>query len=150
MRWTSHFHFLVAREEVRLVKSTMGIRITAVWLLLGAVACAEGDSRSEQITEGIDRDSALAILRAPAGSEAAPASPEDSLKNVWRRTQYLVDGKSIEVIWYSPTGEKWLATDTVPEERVIPVVVMDGKVVGVGRVAYEVAAEQYKLPKNKY
>lgn len=111
-------------------------------------ACGEKDARTEQIQPGIDRDSALAILG--SGTSGSTAAPEDSLKNVWRRTQYLVDGKSLEVIWYSPSGEKWTATDTVPEERVIPVVMVDGKVSGVGRVAYETLAAQYRLPKNKY
>jgi hypothetical protein len=33
----------------------------------------------------------------------------------------------IEVIFYSPDDEKWKATDTVPEFKVIPVVFVDGK-----------------------
>lgn len=113
---------------------------------LGLGACAGGDERTEQVVAGMSRDSAMATLNAETGG--APGA--DSLKNVWRRTAYLMNGVNIEVIWYSPSGEKWTATDTVPEERVIPVVLLDGKVAGVGRSAYSRVAEAYKLPPNKY
>ena len=118
------------------------------------VACSGSDSRTEQIQPGLSRDSALAILAEPMGKGSAPASDSvsttDSLKNVWRKTQYLVNGKNIEILWYSPGNERWRATDTIPAGRVIPVVLIDGKVVGVGRTTYEQMVTQYGLPKNKY
>ena len=94
---------------------------------------AGGDERTEQVLPGMSRDSVLATLGSSVpGATAESAMGADSLRNVWRRTQYLVDGVNIEVIWYSPSGEKWTAADTVPAERVIPVVLLDGKVAGVG------------------
>ena len=126
----------------------------ALFVLVAALAACEGsDARTEQIQPGASRDSALAILGSSLGKDsagsAAPASA-DSLKNVWRKTQYLVNGKTIEVLWYSANGERWKASDTVPKGRVIPVVLVDGKVVGVGRTTYDQVATQYGLPKNKY
>ena len=128
-------------------------RVVLASLGLFAMACFGSDERTEQVVPGMSRDSALAALRSPLGGEGATLADSmgaDSLKNVWRRTQYLVDGTNIEVLWYSPSGERWTATDTVPEERVIPVVLIDSKVVGVGRSAYDRVAEAYKLPRNRY
>ena len=122
----------------------------AAAVLMGALACAGGDERTEQVTPGMSRDSALAALRSTMPGEAGDTAAADSLKHVWRRTAYLMNGVNIEILWYSPSGEKWKATDTVPEERVIPVVLLDGKVAGVGRSAYNKVAEEYKLPRNRY
>ncbi|NUQ11070.1 MAG: hypothetical protein HUU26_01915 [Gemmatimonadaceae bacterium] len=125
--------------------------VAAAALVLGAAACAGGDERTEQVLPGMSRDSVLATLGSSVpGATAESAMGADSLRNVWRRTQYLVDGVNIEVIWYSPSGEKRTAADTVPEERVIPVVLLDGKVAGVGRSAYDRVAETYRLPRNRY
>ncbi len=123
------------------------------------VACGGGDrdARSEKLQPGQDRDSALAVLsdgvridssRMPPPGALVPSS--DTLKNVWRRAEYLVDGSKIEILFYSPNDEKWKATDTIPKERVIPVVIIDGKVYGTGRNAYQDAINKYRLPKAEY
>lgn len=132
---------------VMISKRRLAIAVAA--FVVSAAACAGGDERTEQVVAGMSRDSALATISmgTPGGLETLGA---DSLRNVWRRTQYLMNGVNIEVIWYSPSGEKWMAADTVPEERVIPVVVLDGKVAGVGRSAYNKVAEAYNLPPNRY
>jgi len=125
--------------------------ITATITLAGA--CSEPSSETtNQVQTGMSRDSALAVLAGTPGV-IAPSSDSmsaDSLKNVWRRTAYLVDGQYIEVLWYSEDAERWSAQDTVPKGRVIPVVLVDGKVVGVGRASYDQVAERYRLPKNRY
>ena len=124
-------------------------RVAVAALAVGAAACADGDARTEKVVAGMSRDSALAALNAEVPG-AADAAGADSLKHVWRRTAYLMNGVNIEVLWYSPSGEKWTATDTIPKNRVIPVVLLEGKVAGVGRSAYDRVAEVYKLPPNKY
>jgi hypothetical protein len=115
-------------------------------------ACSGGDARTEQIQPGQSRDSVLALLSLPGNDPASgdSAAGADSLKNVWRRTGYFTQGKSIEIIWYSPSGEKRTPADTVPEGRVIPVVLIEGRVIGVGRNVYEQTAQLYRLPPNKY
>jgi len=128
----------------------LGTRFLAAAVAVLLAACG-GDSRTEQIQPGLSRDSVLTVLGQPAGGGSADSAVgADSLKNVWRRTAYFMEGKNIEIIWYSPSGEKRTATDTVPENRVIPVVLIDGKVVGVGRTVYDQTAELYRLPKNRY
>ena len=112
---------------------------------------------SRPIPPGASRDSALAILteghpvdssRMPPKGALVPSS--DTLKNVWRRAEYLVEGHKIEVLYYSPNDEKWKATDTVPKEKIIPVVLVDGKVQGVGRPAIKEASKVYKIPPLEY
>ena len=67
--------------------------------LLAAVACAgeKEDPQLRKLTVGIPRDSALRILA--AGSS-------DSLANIYRREMYLLDGKDVEIMFYSPAGLK--------------------------------------------
>jgi len=114
-------------------------------------ACGDdGDKRTQQIAPGIDRDSALKVLGMALPGAAGGTADADTLKNVWRRTQYLMAGRKIEILFYSPNNEKWKATDTVPQEKIIPVVVVDGKVVGVGRTIYDSVASLYAIPKNRY
>jgi hypothetical protein len=102
----------------------------------------------------MSRDSALAMLTDSSVGAISSVDPTgmqaDSLSRVWRETPYLVDGKRVTIIWYSPTGEKRTATDTVPDERVIPVVLIDGRVTGIGRTEYDRVVSRYGLPKNKY
>lgn len=115
------------------------------------VACGDSkDARTAQVAPGIDRDSALKILGENIPGAADSGASADTLKNIWRRTQYLMAGRRIEILFYSPNNEKWRATDTVPDEKVIPVVLVDGKVIGVGRTVYDSVTNLYGIPKNKY
>jgi hypothetical protein len=56
----------------------------------------------------------------------------------------------VEVIWYSPGDEHRTANDTVPEGLVVPVVVVDGVVRGVGRKAHLAASAEFGISKDKY
>ncbi len=132
--------------------------LSAVFLTVASVgACSDNDARTERIEPGSDRDSALSVIsdgkmidstRMPAPGAMVPSS--DTLKNVWRRAAYLINGHNIEVLYYSPNDEKWKATDTIPKEKVIPVVIIDGKVYGTGRRAYKDAMSNFGLPDAEY
>jgi hypothetical protein len=98
----------------------------------------------------MDRDSALKLLGQNLPGAADGNVGADTLKNIWRRTAYLMAGRRIEVLFYSPNNEKWKAADTVPEGKVIPVVIVDGKVIGVGRTVYDSVTSLYAIPKNRY
>jgi hypothetical protein len=125
--------------------------VFAAGVLALSAACGVGDSRVQEVEPGITRDSAIALLTQSGGAGAVTSEPgTDSLRNIWRKTMFLRDGKNIEIIYYSPTGEQWAANDTVPQDRVIPVVLIDGKVFGVGRPALDRVNNQYGLPKNNY
>ncbi len=108
-------------------------------------ACDSGsDARTELIIPGISRDSAVALLQSPIAGGPPMAAP-DATTNIWRTAQYLMKGKMIEIIWYSAANERRTLADTVPNKGVIPIVVVDGKVVGTGRDAYKKAAAEYSL-----
>ena len=131
--------------------------VAALATVATIVACDDNDARTKRIEPGADRDSAMRILsdgkivdssRMPPPGALIPAS--DTLKNVWRRAEYLIKGHRIEVLYYSPNDEKWRPTDTIPKEKVIPVVIIDGKVYGTGRSAYKDAMNNFGLPDAKY
>ena len=115
------------------------------------VACTDsGDQRTAKIVPGVDRDSALKLLALKLPGAAEGSVSADTLKNIWRRTQYLMAGRRIEILFYSPNDEKWKAADTVPEGKVVPVVLVDGRVIGVGRMVYDSVTSLYGIPKNRY
>ena len=94
--------------------------------LASLAACAPGESedpRILQLTTGITRDSALRILN--SGSS-------DSLANINRREQYLLDGKMVEILFYSPEGLKEGQGAAAAESSLRPVVVTQGLVTGWG------------------
>lgn len=123
--------------------------VSAVLAVVILVSACGGDSRVREVQTGMSRDSALATLTGTPLAEADPLNA-DSLANVWRSTPYFVNGQRVEIVYYSPSGEKRTATDTVPDERIIPVVLVDGKVVGYGQSALDQIYERFPLPRNKY
>ena len=146
---------LSAPEEMH-VTATHVRRLKPLFLFAAAfgiaamAACDGGDKRTESVKPGMDRTAAMkALAESIPGVEAGSISA-DTLKNIWRRTQYLMAGRQIEILFYSPNNEHWKASDTVPVGKVIPVVLMEGKVVGVGRTVYDSIAGLYGLPRNKY
>ena len=131
---------------------TATLRIMSRFLFVLTVfvlgACAEGDARTKRITVGMSRDSAVAIMQETDGVPSMGGAASNT--NIWRVAQYLNSGKMIQVIYYSGDNEHWAPSDTVPEKRVVPIVVVDGKVVAVGQAAYQKTAAQYSLPKVRY
>lgn len=93
-------------------------------LLSVAVLTGCGDRNIGKLTVGITRDSVLKILA--LGSTAADSTP-----NVYREERYLHDGQFITLLMYTPTGKKE-ATDTLPEEQLIPVVLRNDTLTGWG------------------
>lgn len=124
------------------------IRLVVLGTALVAAACG-GDARLDQVQPGIERDSVVQLLTQQAVGDSAPLNL-DSLTNIWRSTPYFVNGQNVEIVFYSPSGEKRTPTDTVPENEIVPVVIIDGKVVGYGRSALNDLYSRYPLPKNRY
>jgi hypothetical protein len=93
-------------------------------LLLGA--CEDGRVRA--VDTGISRDSAIKIMSVDAKGGLAPG---DSLPNIYRRSEYIIDAKRIEVLWFDPENRN-PGKDTLPYRELTPVVLHDGKVIGRG------------------
>jgi hypothetical protein len=135
-------------------RSSLRVAIVALLACVAAVACDESDlsdARTAQLRVGISRDSVLKILASAAeGGGGATASASGEMSNVWRSEQYLTGGYTVEILWYSPTGEKRSAADTIPSGKVYPITLIEGKVVGLGRAQYETVAGQKAIVVNRY
>jgi hypothetical protein len=97
-----------------------------------------GDKRVDSLSAGITRDSALKVL---AGG---PSS--DSLANVYRQETYLNNGQMINVLVYNKDGIKQATDSTVPDSKLTPVVMVDGKVTGWGWAHYDSVAKANNIP----
>ena len=85
----------------------------ALVLLAGLAACGAKDSRLERLTTGISKDSAMAVMGVEKAARIDP---------------FLVGGKYIEVIYYSPAG----TVDSVPDRKKSPLIAVDGVLIGWG------------------
>ena len=83
-----------------------------------------GDKNISKLTVGIMRDSVIKVLG--QGSSATDSTP-----NVYREERYLNDGQYITMLMYSSTGMKEGA-QTIPEEELIPVVLVNDTLTGWG------------------
>jgi len=101
--------------------------IAGLSLLGGMIGCGGTDPRFKQLTVGISRDSALKVIGVEKPSRADP---------------FLVNGHYIEVLYYTRTG----AQEPVPDRKMSPVVVVDGKLVGWGWRSLDSVAGANKLP----
>jgi hypothetical protein len=78
--------------------------LAAAGLLAG---CGSRDARLEQLTVGISKDSALALM---------------GIEKPKRIDPYLVAGKYIEIMYFNPGG----AADSVPDRETSPLIAVDG------------------------
>jgi hypothetical protein len=120
-------HAMIGRRMAVLFASAM------TGALLGC-----GDKRVVSLSTVIARDSALKIL---AGG---PSS--DSLANVYKQEAYINNGKFINVLVYNKDGVKEAADPSVPDSKLTPVVVVDGKVTGWGWAYYDSVARANNVP----
>jgi hypothetical protein len=118
---------------------TIGRR-TAVLVAAASVVvvAACGDSRVGSLSTGITRDSALKVLAGGASG--------DSLANVYKQESYIYDSRMINVLLYSRDGVKDSADPAVPDSRLTPVVLVDGKVTGWGWAHYDSVAKANNVP----
>jgi len=120
--------------------------VTLTFVLLSSLTLAGcddgGDERTKAVTPGMTRAEMLAVLQSAGGG--------DPNAHIWRTAQYLVDGKVIEVLFYSRDNERRTVEDTVPAGKVFPVILADGMVVGAGRAVFDSVAKATSMPLNRY
>jgi hypothetical protein len=118
------------------------MRTRTSWLptatLIAAAACAgageaETDPRILQMTAGITRDSALRIL-------GSGSSSGDSLANIYRREIYLIQGRNLEILFYSRDGLKEGQGAAAAESTLRPVVITGNMVAGWGWAFFDSVA----------
>lgn len=110
------------------------------------VACE--DKRVKQLDTGITRDSAISVL----SHDLPPGSPPDSFPNVYKREQFLVNGKHYEVLYFTSNNEKAPLVneqpkgDTIPLRKLTPIVFLENRMVGKGWDVWDSVATANKIP----
>lgn len=90
------------------------------------IACGD-DKRVKQLETGITRDSAMSVI----AQDLKPGSGPDSFPNVYIRSAYLINGKNLEVLYFTPNNEK-AGKDSIPYSKLTPIVFVDYQLVGKG------------------
>jgi hypothetical protein len=107
------------------------------------------DKRVQALDTGITRDSALSVMSQDLNPVAGRAS--DSLPNVYRKSNYLIAGKMLEVLYFTPDNSKPSGKDTIAYRKLTPIVFLDNKLVGKGWPAWDSIAKANKIivPEDK-
>jgi len=117
--------------------------------LLGAASLvvlgACEDKRVSQLDTGITRDSAVSVL----ATKINPGAGSDSFPNVYMREKFLVAGKNLEVLYFTPNNEK-VTKDTVPMKQLTPLVFLENKMIGKGWKAWDSIAQAHSIPVKKH
>lgn len=129
--------------------------------LLGGLAAATvlgacQDKRVKRLDTGITRDSAITII----SHDLRPDAPPDSFPNVYTRERFLLNGKNVEVLYFTPENDKAPAQvggrvpsagpDTIiPYKRLTPIVFIDNKLAGRGWAYWDSVATANKIPLKK-
>jgi hypothetical protein len=109
----------------------------SVGVALAALAAC-GDSRVRSLSEGISKDSAFKVL-----GQGAPKG--DSLPNMYKHGQYLVQGKMFDVYFFDPKNRKAWTDAAVPDKELTPVIMIDRKVQGWGWGDMDEITEKYHI-----
>ncbi|MDB4905583.1 MAG: hypothetical protein JWO05_367 [Gemmatimonadetes bacterium] len=115
---------------------------TAASLAVGVLACK--DKKLASVDTGITKDSLLSIMAVDAKNTGSP----DAFPSIYRRDQFLIGGKSWDVLYYLPSGEKLqpAAKDTLSWDKLSPIVTIDNKVVGKGWDYWDSVSTANKIP----
>ena len=116
----------------------------AVGLSCAALTTACEDKRVKELDTGITRDSAVSVI----SHDLRPGSPSDSFPNVYKRDRYLIAGKNIEVLYFTPNNEKQ-GKDSVPLKKLTPIVFIDYKLAGRGWDYWDSVRTANKIPIEK-
>ncbi|MDE3152498.1 MAG: hypothetical protein KGL93_09670 [Gemmatimonadota bacterium] len=115
-------------------------------LALGALAALTliagcQDKRVQQLQAGITRDSVLSVT-------AQGTQGSDSMPSIYKRDQYLINGKTLEVLYFDSQNRK-AGRDSVPLRKLTPLVMLDNKLVGKGWPVWDSVAAANKIPVPK-
>jgi hypothetical protein len=124
-------------NHVSVSRSALMLTVFATAIL--AAACE--DKRVKQLDTGITRDSVLSVI----SHDLPPGTPSDSFPNVYRRDPYLIGGKHLEVLFFTPNNEK-AGKDSVPMKKLTPLVFVENKFIGRGWPFWDSVAKANKIP----
>ena len=117
---------------------TRRISASALAVAAAVLATACGDARVGKLSEGISRDSALAIINEGAAG--------DSLARVYKQETYLFNSQLMNVLFYNKDGVKQTEDSTLAAKAQTPIVTVAGKVTGWGWTYYDSVAKANNIP----
>jgi len=103
--------------------------LAALGTMAALTACE--DKRTSQLTIGITRDSAMSVL-----AQKIKGGGHDAFPNVYDRESYFTNGKTHEVLYFTPNNEK-KCKDTVDVKKLTPLVFIDNKLFAKGWPAWD-------------
>ena len=106
------------------MRESVKSRILLLSAAILVVAC--GDARLRKLDVGISKDSAMHVM-----------GPKPD-----RVEGYLVGGQMIEALFYGKAGAD---SGQTPEDRLVPVVVVNGQVTGWGKEEWRKVAAEHKI-----
>jgi hypothetical protein len=103
-------------------------RVAALAVLMAACK----DARIAKLSTGISRDSALKVINEGAAG--------DSLARVYKQETYLINGQTLNVLFYNKDGIKQASDSSLEAKAQTPIVVASDKVTGWGWDHYDSVA----------
>lgn len=120
-----------------------GIAVVAgVGAAIALAACT--DKRVAQLDTGITRDSAVTVI-----AQDLKGGGHDSFPNVYKRSRYLINGKTYEVLFFTSNNEKE-GKDTVKSKKLTPLVFVENKLVGKGWEYWDSVSTANHIPLEKH
>lgn len=121
-------------------------RRMAMFAALGAAVAVMGceDKRVKELHVGIMRDSVMTVI----AQGLRPGTPPDSFPNVYMRDQYLINGKPLEVLYFTPNDEKQ-GKDSVLTKKLTPLVFVNYKLIGKGWGFWDSVSKADNIPVRK-
>lgn len=117
-------------------------RSTRLGLVLASVALVAAceDARVKAVDTGMTRDQAISELAKESGGTGP-----DSMPNIYRRSEYLIEGKKYEILYFSEDNER-AGRDTVDLRELVPIFLIDNKVTGKGWDYVDSVGAALKIP----
>lgn len=122
--------------------------ITLAALSAASLLVACEDKRVKQLDTGITKDSAMSVI----AKDLPPGSGPDAYPNVYTRGQFLINGKTIEVLYFTPDNKKEPdknyqrgSKDTIPLRELTPIVFVENRMVGKGWDFWDSVATANKI-----
>ena len=109
-----------------------------------AILAACEDKRMSQLDTGITRDSAVTVL-----AQKIKGSGSDAEPNVYTKERYLIEGKTYEVLYFTPNNEK-VGKDTVAWTKLTPLVFVENKLLAKGWPAWDSIATANHIELKKH
>lgn len=111
------------------------------------------DKRVKELSKGISRDSAMNIVKQDAKPNGLTT---DSFPNVYTREQYLIAGKSMDILYFTPENDKAKVLpfgqkptrkeDSIPFRKLTPLVFVNNKLAGRGWPFWDSVSTANKIP----